>query len=47
VAPNAKLASEYARALKRSPRLIVRDRPGDPRLPAWLASGAANPRGAE
>jgi hypothetical protein len=38
VARNAKLQAEFARALKASPRLVVREAPGDLALPAWLAS---------
>jgi hypothetical protein len=41
VARNSRLQPEYARALKASPRLVVRETPGDPALPAWLASLAA------
>jgi hypothetical protein len=37
-ARNARLQSEYARALKDSPRLVVREGSGRPALPAWLAS---------
>jgi hypothetical protein len=38
---NARLQLEYARALKASPRLVVRETPVDLALPAWLASLAA------
>ena len=34
---NARLQAEFARVLKPSPRLVVRQAPTDPALPAWLA----------
>jgi hypothetical protein len=37
VVRGARLQSEFAPALKASPQLVIRDTPGDPSLPAWLA----------
>ena len=37
-ARNARLQAEFARVLKTSPRLVVRQASTDPALPAWLAS---------